>query len=65
MYDVFIGKEKYKKHFINSLKNVKLTTCILQKFFFENKDTENINDYIDILLDLSKEYNNNNLDIYT
>ena len=44
MYDTIINKNQYKDTFLKSLKEIKITTCILQKFLFDNKDVENIND---------------------
>ena len=49
MFDLFINNDKQKKEFLNYVKNKQITTCILQKFFFEQREEENIMDKIDIL----------------
>lgn len=49
MFDLFIKNDENKNKFLNHVKNKKITTCILQKFFFEYRDEHNIMDKIDIL----------------
>lgn len=49
MFDLFIKNDENKNKFLNHVKNKKITTCILQKFFFEYREEHNIMDKIDIL----------------
>jgi hypothetical protein len=65
MYDVFIGKSEYKKQFMKSVKSLQLTTCMLQKFLFDNRDIDNINTKIEELEESCNFYKTNNKTMYT
>ena len=65
MYDAFINKIEYKKQFMKNVKSLELTTCMLQKFLFDNKDIENINDKIEDLRDLCNFYKSTNKNMYS
>jgi len=65
MYDAFIGKSEYKKQFMKSVKSLQLTTCMLQKFLFDNRDIDNINTKIEELEESCNFYKTNNKTMYT
>ena len=59
MFKSFMGDEntKYLDSFLDSVSHIKTTTAILQKFFFENRNCDNILDKTGVLYDLSCEHN--------
>ena len=65
MYDAFIGKSEYKKQFMKSVKSLQLTTCMLQKFLFDNRDIDNINTKIEELEESCNFYKTTNKTMYT
>jgi len=65
MYDSFIGKSEFKKQFMKSVKSLQLTTCMLQKFLFDNRDIDNINNKIEELEESCNFYKTNNKTMYT
>ena len=65
MYDTFIGKTDYKKQFMKNVKSLELTTCMLQKFLFDNRDINNINDKINELEELCNFYKTSNKTMYS
>lgn len=52
MYLNFLPNQNNFNEFYKKIKNLKLTTAMLQKFFFSNRYNENILDYIDELIDI-------------
>lgn len=65
MFDLFINNSDQKKLFLSHVKNKKVTTCVLQKFFFEYKDEDNIMDKIDILDEYITTYSTHGKNLYT
>ena len=63
MYEVYIGDDNIEL-FIKKFKNMKITTCVLQKFFFEHRN-ENIMDKLYILEDLINAYSEFGKNLYT
>ena len=64
MYNVYINNQDSKKAFMQFTKNKKLTTCVLQKFFFENRDEE-IMSKLDILEYYIDTYSNYGKNLYS
>ena len=57
MFHKFLPKQKDNfKAFYNSIKRLKLTSAMLQQFFFSNRHNENINDFVN---ELEKTCNDN------
>lgn len=61
----YFNDEDLTKQFIQQIKGIKLTTCVLQKYLFENrKNKENIISKIDELKELVKDYSKSS-NLYT
>jgi len=56
-YYFYPDKEEIFKKFLKKIKKVQTTTSILQKFFFEKLDEDNLLDHIPEFIELSKEHN--------
>tara|TARA_Y100000741_G_C18243013_1_gene554370 strand:- start:81 stop:1295 length:1215 start_codon:yes stop_codon:yes gene_type:complete len=65
MFDIFIQNDTYKKEFLLYLKNKKITTCILQKFLFEYRDSNNIMEHINVFDEYINSYQISGKNLYT
>ena len=65
MYDFFIENKEIKEKFMKAVKNKKITTCVLQKFFFEYRESDNILEHIDILYEFIDNYSTHGKNLYT
>lgn len=68
MYDFFIENQENKEtkeEFMKAVRNKKITTCVLQKFFFEHREKTNIMEYINILYEFMDNYSSHGKNLYT
>ena len=65
MYDMYFDDNSNKDDFIKIFKNKRVTTCVLQKFLFENRDVKNIMDKVEVLEEFITTYSNFGKNLYT
>lgn len=65
MYDFFIENKENKEAFMKAVKNKQITTCVLQKFFFEYRESTNIIEHINILYEFIDNYSTHGKNLYT
>jgi ATP-dependent 26S proteasome regulatory subunit len=66
MYNFFLPSQNKFNEFYQKIKNLKLTTAMLQKFFFGNRNYDNIIDHIDDLIEIcnNNDYNTKKESMY-
>lgn len=63
MYEAFVGENNKVDQFLKLVQNKKITTCVLQKFLFENRNND-IFENIDVLFEYITIYDSFGKDLY-